>query len=486
MSKSWFDVSKQGLADLMAGRDKGFLILELIQNAWDQKGTTHVDVNLTSIKGHRGLWRLEVEDNDVEGFYDLSHAFTFYAPCRKRADPLQRGRFNVGEKLVLALCRAGCIESTIGTVFFDSDGRRHTAVKRERGTKVTLEIPLSAGDVKQIENAIHLLIPPGITTRYNGTSLPEPIRQMVFELTLPTVIDQGDGILRRTTRKTLVEVYGARDGGYVYEMGIPIVQVGDKWSYNIMQKVPLTQDRENVPPAYLAQLRVAALNVGYNLLTEDDATVDWVRQAAGDKKATPEAVREVLDKRFGKKRVAFDPSDLEADKIAINQGYTVVYGRSLTPGEWANATKTNDGLSPAILPAGKVFPSKAPPPAYADDPPKWTTAQRQMAEYAKLLFGKLCGNGKLEVVMGQGGKFDATFTKGMPPRLTLFWDRLGQDWRNGWVTETVDALLIHEFAHNKVGDHLTPEYNSEIARLGAKLKTLALKSPEFFDQWERE
>ena len=32
---NWFDVDKAGLAKLMAGRPKAFIVFELLQNAWD-------------------------------------------------------------------------------------------------------------------------------------------------------------------------------------------------------------------------------------------------------------------------------------------------------------------------------------------------------------------------------------------------------------------------------------------------------------------
>jgi len=43
-------------------------------------------------------------------------------------------------------------------------------------------------------------------------------------------------------------------------MGIPVVETGDRWHYDIGQKVPLTLDRENVPPGFLRQVRVAVFN----------------------------------------------------------------------------------------------------------------------------------------------------------------------------------------------------------------------------------
>ena len=33
---NWFDVDKAGLAKLMAGRPKAFVLFELLQNAWDE------------------------------------------------------------------------------------------------------------------------------------------------------------------------------------------------------------------------------------------------------------------------------------------------------------------------------------------------------------------------------------------------------------------------------------------------------------------
>jgi hypothetical protein len=56
-----------------------------------------------------------VEDDAPEGFYDLTHAYTMFARTRKRSSPDKRGRFNLGEKQVLALCREARIVTTKGT-----------------------------------------------------------------------------------------------------------------------------------------------------------------------------------------------------------------------------------------------------------------------------------------------------------------------------------------------------------------------------------
>ena len=58
-------------------------------------------------------------------------------------------------------------------------------------------------------------------------------------------------------------------------------------------------DRDNVTPAYLAQLRVAVLNEAGHLLEDDEATNDWVSSAAADERASSEAGERVLTSRYG-------------------------------------------------------------------------------------------------------------------------------------------------------------------------------------------
>ena len=37
----------------------------------------------------------------------------------------------------------------------------------------------------------------------------------------------------------------------LYEMGLPIVDTGDKWHIDVAQKIPLNRDRSNVRPSFL-------------------------------------------------------------------------------------------------------------------------------------------------------------------------------------------------------------------------------------------
>ncbi len=118
MTKQWFDVDKAGLGRQAEQQSKGRLIGELVQNALDEAGVTQIAVTLAPVPG-RPLADLTVEDDSPEGFKDLSHAYTLFADSYKRGNPEQRGQFNLGEKMVLAVCESASISTTKGTIAFD-------------------------------------------------------------------------------------------------------------------------------------------------------------------------------------------------------------------------------------------------------------------------------------------------------------------------------------------------------------------------------
>jgi len=96
----WFSVDRSGLGKQAEQHSKGRLIGELVQNALDEAGVTQIAVTLAPVPG-RPLADLTVEDDSPEGFRDLSHAYTLYAESYKRANPEQRGQFNLGESASL-------------------------------------------------------------------------------------------------------------------------------------------------------------------------------------------------------------------------------------------------------------------------------------------------------------------------------------------------------------------------------------------------
>jgi hypothetical protein len=484
MTKQWFDVDKAGLSKQAEEHGRGRLIGELIQNALDETGVTMIDITLELVPG-RPLADLTVEDDSPEGFRDLAHAYTLFAESYKRSNPEQRGQFNVGEKMVLAVCESASISTTKGTVVFDPEQGRieQPKQKRDRGSVFQGRMKLTREEYPQVCDYLRsLLLPQDIIVTFNGDRLLLRTPLRTFEASLETPVADEQGVMRPRVRKTTVGIYEALPGETpsLYELGLPVVETGDRWHVNVGQKVPLNRDRDNVRPAYLQAVRVAVLNGAYDLLTtEEEATAGWCKLAGSDPRCSDGAIKHLIRLRFGDKVAAPDPSDIEAMKAFQAQGGTIVVG--LSKGEWANVKRAG-----AVLPAGQICPTAKP---YSDDPEakdvtviseeKWTEGMKNIAAYAALLARELLGVALIVSVVNTTNNFVACYGDG---RLDFNLLRLGHRWFDQGVTEEIDRLLIHEFGHHFSGDHLSEEYHQALCRLGAALKRLALEQPEALRQ----
>jgi hypothetical protein len=435
---------------------------------------------MTPVKG-RPLVDIEVVDDDVEGFLDLSHAFTLFAESIKKNDPEKRGRFNLGEKLVLALCDEAKIVSTKGSIIFDKDGRRAGREKTEQGSVFRATLRMTREEYDGVLAVLHLLIPPHeMRTYLNDIELDCPRRVNGFRVTLPTEKSDPEGFLRRSRRETLVQLHECPEGHtpHLFEMGIPVVELtgGEPWHINIHQKIPLNADRDNVTPAYLRELRTAMLNhMHQHLKGEDAATKAWVRDAAGDPNASKGAVERVKTERFGEKAVIADPSDPEGTKKAMAQGYTVIPGGSLSKGEWDNIKR--DGI---VLPAGQVTPSRAD-----------GTADTRVLDIDEETAG-MKGVKRLVKLMGQaliGVEVYAAFVEAPTANVLATWGggvvtfnvpKLGVEWFEHGPTLAQVDIILHEFGHQKESDHLSKRFNDACTALGAKLAFYIADHPGFF------
>jgi hypothetical protein len=478
--REWFSVDRAGLGKQAEEHGKGRLIGELVQNALDEPGVTQIAVTLAPVPG-RPLADLTVEDDSPEGFRDLSHAYTLYAPSYKQDNPEQRGQFNLGEKMVLAACESASISTTKGTVLFDpAEGRvEKPRQKRERGSVFQGRIRLTREEYPQVCDYLRsLLLPENVVITFNGDRLlpRKPLR--TFEASLETLAADDQGVMRPRVRKTQVGVYEALPGEVpgLYEMGLPVVETGDRWHVSVGQKVPLNRDRDNVKPAYLQAVRVTVLNAAFDLLTtEEEATAGWCKLAGSDPRCSDGAMKHLVRLRFGEKVAAPDPSDTEAMKRFQSEGGTIVVG--LSKGEWANVKRAG-----AVLPAGRICPTAKP---YSDDPnaegvtiiqeERWTEGMKNIAAYAVFLARELMQVSLAVSVVHTTNFFAACYGAG---RLDFNLLRLGHRWFEQGASEDVDALLIHEFGHQYSGDHLSGDYYEALCKLGAGLKKLALERPD--------
>lgn len=486
MSEPAIIVDRKGLASKLANRPKAFILYELLQNAWDENVTV-VRAKVEAVPG-KVQCRITVEDDCPEGFADISSIYTLFRQSKKAPDPTKRGRFEMGEKLVIALAIEAEIATTKGTVIFNAEGRRTLRAAREAGTSFTGLFKMTREEQADIVEAARMLAPPaGIETYLDGTLLlPRKILH-TFETTLQTVRADADGNLTTTQRKTRVHVYEVRPGetAHVYEMGIPVVETGDQWHYDVQQRVPVNWERNNVPPSFLRTLRVEVLNAMHEQLSEGEATAPWVTEAAEDVRCEAKSITTIVQRRFGDKVVVFDPSDPEGTKMAVSQGYTVIPGGAFSKRTWDNIRSAQ-----AALPAGQVTPSPKPyspegHPEKVIHPSKWTPDMHRIADFAGTLFEKLTEHSCTVVIVNEPqASWAANFGKKQNGwfRLCLNFGRLGKAWfaRPKRDIEVLD-LLLHEFVHHKVSDHLSNEMHEVATNLGARLAGIALDEPSLFE-----
>jgi hypothetical protein len=103
---------------------------------------------------------------------------------------------------------------------------------------------------------------------------------------------------------------------------------------------------------------------------------------------------------------------------------------------------------------------------------------RQVAVYASAIGMHLLGcHVTVNMAREPDWPYGATYGKG---RLTFNLSRCGRRFFEQGITDDVNRLLVHEFAHHYEADHLSERYYDALADLGARLARLALNTPDLF------
>jgi len=472
-SESWFVVDKEGLRKTLSRKGKAFAIYELLQNGYDEN-STRLEVTLTEPKN--GKSTLICIDDAPQGYVDLSNAHTMFGESKKKADVNKRGRFNVGEKYVLALCDAASVTSKTRRIIFKKDGTRsQDNVKTKTGTESRGELPLTQDEYEDMVKKVKLVIPP-VTTIFNGTEIPKRKMLHEFSVSLPTEIADENGILRSRKHITKVRLYEVpKDKAYLYEMGMPVVSIDCKWSVDIQQKVPLNIERDNVTPSYLKTVYQAILDERSDYLSEEDAANAWVTTGMSSEKVSTKAVQNVVTKRFGKDAVIHDRGDLGANREATAAGRTVIPRGALTPQMRKNLVRAG------VKKASDEFSTASTVPKGIIPDGRLTKPQLRYKQFIEKVAPLVLEESKLEKVQfANDPKAKLLGCTTWSPKDFVFTVNVAkhdvEDWERNY------DLFIHELAHFHVqrNDHLFEDFWRACSDVGAKLAQVALERPELF------
>jgi len=468
VEKSWFTVSKEGLKQLQKGKAKTFVISELSQNAFDEDITT-CKINITR-KGNKS--RVSVEDDNPIGFRDITHSYTLFADTYKRRNPEKRGRFNLGEKQVIAICDFAKVKTTKGTVLFDENGRTELPDKTEKGSIITVEFETTPKEHEElIKHTEKLIQPDNIKFIVNGKEMPKKKVFKQYTTSLDTeILKDGQMVPQfRKTKVNLLEHNG--QPSYIYEMGIPIVEIDTPWHVDVQQKIPLGVDRETVRPAFIQDVYAETLNVTHDIITTEQSSEIWVRTASKDKRVQKQTLKSILQKRFGDKFLSRNPFDRNANQDAIAGGYNVINGSELSKEEWQRIRELNLIKSTTEKFGHKGLEEQVGEPIEeGTDLDRWRNFCRKCAKEFQgndinVKYVKCTGT----PVRADYGGHELRFNLNLLPK--RFFKR---------ITEENIDLLIHELAHER-GNHAEENYYREITRLAGAFTIKAIKKPDFFE-----
>ncbi len=464
--KARFEVSTEGMRALQIGREPWQLAKELIANVWDEASLI-CRINIESITPRQA--KLTIYD-DGNGFTNIKDAWTLMGHTPKRANPTVRGRFNIGEKEILSIAISAKVRTSGKIISFPKSGGRNIRTDPNPIKGTLIECILPWGN-RQVENSIlklkDLLPPDNITYTVNDEAIPYRQPTQVIDAILDTVIQEGgiDQPLITRKRKTNLELY-PNEQGQLFEMGIPVQAIECPYLVNVLQKVPMPPNRDVVKDSYLQDIYTYILNATADDVAEPSAT--WVRQAVEDKEVEPEAVKTIMDKRYGDKVLLWS-TDSRANEKAEQAGYEIIHGRTLSP------TEREAMQDVGLVHTSDRFPTQwGNAPDYPED--KWSDGMRQVVEYAKSLHQALF-NKPLTVSMYTMVQSDvgADYSMGL---LRFNIGRLGKHWFDS-IDHRTTSLLLHEFAHRNGYGH-NWEYIKSLEDLAGKAVHLALDNPTIY------
>lgn len=487
---NWIEVDKEGLQQVFP---KEYIIRELIANMYDEKkyGAKNGIITIKPLLEREQLYRIIAEDDSPKGFRDLSDSYTMFRYTEKRKDPEVRGRFNSGDKYVLAHSNKATITSTTGCYYFNEDGTKmfDKGTRTERGSILEFDIKFERqselekiiADLKYYKspNNFDLVVHNQLVTPNKSFTIEQSKQRKigVAEGNLQTwYIDDNDNQKNISRRKTKVFIY-EEDQSYIYEMGIPVQKIDDRFSYDVQQKVPLDQNREMVSDKFLTDVRGICLNAVSKLLTEEDLSEKWVDDGLSSKNVDDSSFETITKKKFPKS--TFWSNDPYSNDRALLNGYNIIHSRTV-PKAIRDRMRDSNIVQSSSTQFSVSFTDSVRTPRT-----EITSSMKRVEAFVRKL-GRELLNIKVivEFLNNRESNTLASYSESLGTSYIRFnVGRLGKSWFDSDIVVILD-LVLHELAHfysSKEAIHIGKSYVDGLSKLGARCTKLALEKPQLFE-----
>lgn len=478
---NWFEVDREGLREMHGTFPPERMVLELVQNAWDESAKTcAVTIQRDVKKAGRHGTMLVVHDDNPQGFRNLADAYTLFRSTPKRGNPTQRGQFNYGEKVVLSRAISAEIISTTGLIRFDRKGRHASRKHLVAGSTVQVFLPCwTKAQYEQALSFLKRLIPPAtISFSINGESLPGRNPELSHKATLQTVLlaagPDGTTAMAKTSRNTTMEFYPmVGPMPYLYEMGIPVCEISGDRDINILQKVPLSQDRTVVPQAFLQDIYAETVKALGPKLDAEQFGIEVIQSALSDDRIDPLTAKAMFTHLYGQ-TAAIQSHDADSDQEAARHGYTLVPSR--TWGKQVNGKLRDAGVQTTHQLFGR---KGAPEGAKIISPAEYTAEQTNFVAYVKMLAREHYKDPTFTVEIGRWDKSEAIAVNFNRHHLVFHAERIDLSHPVSRATST----CLHELAHCKGSGH-DGVYDHEFERLVDANTALLARQPGLYRIFE--
>ena len=155
-------------------------------------------------------------------------------------------------------------------------------------------------------------------------------------------------------------------------MGIPVQAIDCPWDVDVMQKIPMAQQRNSVSEGYLNRIYAETLNATYGMLTPGEFGSQWVKRAIEHPQIRREAVEATVSGRYGSSKAVFATLDSDANMRASDAGYGLANPGGMSAREREAFRKHAD-----VKDSDEVFPT--PPPLRKDYGPEPGSNQARFA-----------------------------------------------------------------------------------------------------------
>ena len=487
-----FEIDTEGFKIQMSEMEPYRIVQEIIANSFDEPSVTEINCYL---RHDRSYFTMSIQDNG-KGFRSIKDVFTLFRNSYKRKNVQQRGRFNLGEKEVMAVAYDGFIRSRDWKVEFYDNKRRETKnLDDNHGTTVEARFLWDSTQIDIIAKQLQkLIVPKKQTLEINGKPVEKKTIARTIKGKLWTVIedDESKQMVRRVI-ETKVDVYekDEDENAWIFEMGVPVQQLEKhlnvQWHVDVQQKIPLEIKRDVVSDTYLIDIYALLANKCFDLVPKESAGAKWINRSMSRIEAKP--AKDLLTKQYGTPKL-YIPSTVDHE---ANESIGKVGGQSILPNTLDRDERKHLRDIGVVSLATEAFPSGL------SKEYKEIEITPQIEKYFEIvksvaydLIGKqirinVCDS-DITHPAWYGGNL-LTYNIRLLKGRNHFFDRF---------TEYGIGLLVHELSHDKVPaeqeypmPHQSPEFLSEIERIAGAIGSKGFnywiaKAPQDFPLIESE